>query len=367
MVPKDPATAPGDAPADGSEDGADAADNLPAVPAEVPERSHALWHVLLRAYGRTPRPRDMEVWEQRLARGMDARAFLRQIVASRPFRETKFVRAHSPPGHYYSPVVDPDAVRAYVEEARRAGAEDLAGIVLDLDAMEGLWRANRDWIAATPFTEAPRPDARYAYLAGPYAFGDAITLRAMMGHFRPRRIVEIGSGLSTACMLDTAEELGLAELRLTCVEPHPGRLRSLLRPGDEARIALHERPVQDMPLDLFRALEPNDILFIDSSHVLKTGSDVHFELFHILPALARGVIVHFHDCRFPLEYSDIQIFRKNYSWNEAYAVRALLMDSTRYRVIFWGSLFALHRAALVRETCADFLRNPGSALWIRVE
>jgi predicted O-methyltransferase YrrM len=352
---------------DSPEDGAGEATNLPEVPGDIPEASHPLWHVLMRAYGRTPRAREIEAWEQRLASGLDARVFLRQLVASRPFAATKFVRAHNPPGHYFSPVVDPDQVRGYVETARRAGPEDLAGIALDLDAMEALWRANRDWIAATPFTQDPRPGARYFYRGGPYGYGDAITLRAMMGHLRPRRIIEIGSGLSTACMLDTAEELALADFRLTCVEPYPRRLRSLMQPGDEARITLHERPVQGVPLDLFRELQANDILFIDSTHVLKTGSDVHYELFHILPVLAPGVVVHFHDCRFPLEYSDIQIFEKNYSWNEAYGVRALLMDSTRYRVIFWGSLFAKHREELVRATCADFLRNPGSALWLRVE
>ena len=366
MPAKAEAATPGDQPEEPAAEAASAASNLPEVPGDVPERSHALWHLLLRAFGRTPRPREIEVWEQRLARGIDARAFIRQLVASRQFSGTRFVRAHNPPGHYFSPVVDPDQVRDYVEMVRRAGPDDLPGIVFDLDAMEAFWRANRAWIAATPFTPEPRPGARYFYAGGPYSYGDAITLRAMMGHYRPRRIVEIGSGLSTACMLDTAEELGLSEFSLTCVEPYPRRLRSLLRPGDEARLTLHERPVQGMPLDLFRGLEPNDILFIDSTHVLKTGSDVHYELFYILPALARGVVVHFHDCRFPLEYSDIQIFQKNYSWNEAYGVRALLMDSTRYRVIFSGSLFAAEREALVRETCADFLRNPGSALWIAV-
>jgi predicted O-methyltransferase YrrM len=352
---------------DQSEDAADQAGNLPEVPGDIPEGSHALWHVLMRAYGRTPRLREIEVWERRLERGIDARAFVRQLVASKQFSATRFVRAHNPPGHYFSPVVDPDQVRDYVDSARRAGPDDLAGIVFDLDAMEALWRANRDWIAATPFTSDPRPGARYFYRGGPYGPGDAITLRAMIGHLRPRRIVEIGSGLSTACMLDTAEELALADFRLTCVEPYPRRLRSLMQPGDETRLTLHEQPVQGVPLDLFRTLEANDILFIDSTHVLKTGSDVHYELFHILPVLARGVVVHFHDCRFPLEYSDIQIFEKNYSWNEAYGVRALLMDSTRYRVMFSGSLFARHREELVRETCADFLRNPGSALWLRVE
>ena len=189
----------------------------------------------------------------------------------------------------------------------------------------------------------------------------------MIGHFRPRRVIEIGSGFSSACMLDAAEHAGLEEFHLTCIEPFPKRLKSVLRSDDEGtRVTIHERGVQQMPLDMFAALEPNDILFIDSTHVMKTGSDVHYEIFYILPVLKPGVVVHFHDCRFPLEYSDTQIFEKNYSWNEAYAVRALLMYSTRFKVFFSGSVFAREREALVRETIPDFLRNPGSALWLLV-
>jgi predicted O-methyltransferase YrrM len=342
------------------------APELPIVPSDVPADMEALWHVLLRVFGRTPVPNEIEAWGRKLERGIDARSFLTQLVSNRRFRETKFVRAKNPPGHFFSPVVDPDLVRDYVEMVRQAGPDDLPGIEFPLDEMEAFWRQNRGFIAATPFTEDRTPEHRYFYRGGPYGYGDAITLRAMIGHYRPRRIVEIGSGFSSACMLDSAEHAGLQDFHLTCIEPYPTRLRSILRPGDEARMTLHERGVQGMPLDLFASLQPNDIMFIDSTHVLKTGSDVHYELFHILPVLQPGVIIHIHDCRFPLEYSDTQIFQKNYSWNEAYGVRALLMYSTRFRVIFSGSLFARERRALVEETQPLYLRNPGSALWLKV-
>lgn len=349
-----------DAPADAAPPG------LPAVPADIPEHLEPLWHVLLRVMGRTPPLAEVESWGRRLERGLDARAFLRQLTGSKRFRETKFVRAKNPPGHFFSPVVDPDLVRDYVDWAREAGAEDLAGIDFPLEAMEAFWRRNAGFIAATPFTEEQAPERRYHYGGGPYGYGDAMTLRAMIGHFRPRRIIEIGSGFSSACMLDSAEEVGIDDFHLTCIEPYPTRLRGILRPDDDKRVTLHERGVQMMPLDLFASLMPNDILFIDSTHVLKTGSDVHYELFHILPRLRPGVLVHVHDCRFPLEYSDTQIFKKNYSWNEAYGVRALLMYSERFKVFFSGSLFARERRELVQETQPLYLRNPGSALWIMV-
>jgi predicted O-methyltransferase YrrM len=249
---------------------------------------------------------------------------------------------------------------------RKAGLPGLRGIDFPLDAMQAFWRRNADFIVQAPFSEMPDSVHRYSYGGGPYPYGDGVMLRTMIRHYQPARIVEIGSGYSTACMLDTMDELGLDALELTCIEPNPQRLFSILRDADRSRIVIHQNNVQEVDLDVFRALRANDILFIDSSHVLKTGSDVHFELFYILPILAPGVIVHFHDCRFPLEYSDRQIFVKNYSWNEVYAVRALLMYSTRFKVIFQGSLFRQAFPDLAAMS-APFRRNPGAALWLAVQ
>jgi predicted O-methyltransferase YrrM len=277
------------------------------------------------------------------------------------------VRVHNPPGHFFSPVVDPDEIGDYYRMSASAEPHDLAGIDFHLDDMVAFWTRNRDFIAATPFTSEPDGKHRYHYRGPPFPEGDAITLRAMIGHFRPRRIIEIGSGFSTGCMLDSAEHAGLDTVRLDCIDPYPQRLRSLLRPGDLARVRIHERGVQGMPLDMFRELEAGDILFIDSTHVLKTGSDVHYELFYILPVLKPGVLIHWHDCRFPFEYSTEMVFRKNYSWNEVYAVRLLLMDSRRYRMVFWGSLFARVHEELIARTIPIYLRKPGSALWAQVQ
>lgn len=342
------------------------AGGLPEPDHFVPRHLEPLWHILLRAFGRTPTEREIELWGSKL-KDVDARQFLRMLVASKPFSGTKFVRAKNPPGHYFSPVVDPDIVGEYVEMNRRAGANDLPGIEFSLADMEQFWNKNRKFISETPFTNKPTPPDRYYYGGGPYNFGDAITARAMIGHFRPRRVIEIGSGYSSACMLDASEHAGIEDFHLTCIEPYPTRLKSVLKPTDiGTKVTIHEQGVQGMPLDMFAALEPNDILFIDSTHVMKTGSDVHYEIFYILPVLQPGVVIHIHDCRFPLEYSDIQIFEKNYSWNEAYAVRALLMYSSRFKVFFSGSLFAREREELVKATVPAFLKNPGSALWLTV-
>jgi predicted O-methyltransferase YrrM len=329
------------------------------------ENTRALHQLLVRVLGRVPTDAELASWAEKLNRGLPARSFVNQLTASRGFQANPQVGTKTPAGHFYSPVVNPETVRDYVAMNRAGGLDAIKGIDFPLAEMLAFWQENADIIAATPFADEPDGIHRYHYSGGPYPFGDAVMLRAMMHHYRPRRIIEIGSGYSTACMLDSADHFGLA-VDITCIEPYPDRLFSILRDADHARLHLHRTGVQHIPLDTFRALERNDILFIDSSHVLKTGSDVHYELFYILPALAPGVIVHIHDCRFPLEYSDRQIFIKNYSWNEIYAVRALLMYSTRFKVIFYNSLFGeMYPQAC--EISAPFQRNPGGAIWIQVQ
>ena len=329
-------------------------------PVAIPAIGEALFELLARCYGFAPPDVHCAQWLAQISAGMPADKFIRWLVSTPGF-------SLSAPGTFNSPMVNLDDARPYLARERQCRAADVKGITFDLNAMAALWQSQAAFIAATPFSEQPDGVHRYSFLGGPYNYGDAITLRMLMNAFRPRRIVEIGSGHSTACMLDTADEIALDPLSITCVEPFPVALRSLLRPEDFARVAIVEQQVQGLDLALFASLKANDILFIDSSHVLKTGSDVHYELFHILPELAPGVLVHFHDCRWPFEYSDRLIFEQRKSWNEAYGVRALLMHSTRFEVLFYNSLFALEREAEAQAVSPDFMRNPGSAIWLRVK
>jgi predicted O-methyltransferase YrrM len=256
-------------------------------------------------------------------------------------------------------------VKDYVAVSSALAPADIAGIDIPAQRMQEFWRDNLDFIRRTPFPEAPSPELRFRYEGSPFPYGDAIILRAMLQAKRPGRVVEIGSGFSTACMLDSADEIGLRDLAVTCIEPYPERLKSLLREADFRRIDLIERPVQSVPLAVFRQLEANDILFIDSTHVLKTGSDVHYELFSVLPCLAPGVVVHFHDCQYPFEYPAKWIFELNYSWNEVYAVRAFLMYNQRFGIVFWNSFFGRQFRSEVARDYPAFLKNSGSSLWIQ--
>ena len=326
----------------------------------------ALTEVLERLLGSRPSLEAVALWAARLEQGLTAEAFITSIAATPNYKFRK-VSVGFPAGHFHSAVVDPALVHRYVAERRATAPSDIAAIEISLDKMKEFWTKHAEIIASTAFPEQSDLRWRYHVSGGPFPFSDAAMLRTMIHVHRPRRIVEIGSGYSTACILDTADECGLLDLKLTCVEPNPARLLSLMRPNDANRVTLVQREVQGMPLGIFRELEAGDILFVDSTHVLKTGSDVHFELFHILPVLRPGVLVHFHDCIYPFEYPDKWIFEENYSWNEVYALQAFLMWNSRFSVYFWGSALATKFQSLIRQTCPRFLPNSGGSLWLRVQ
>lgn len=315
---------------------------------------------------RSPQPEEFEYWSNRLASGDAVEAVIRAFGESEEHKKKNLTVPFFPPGHYYSPIVQPDeGVRKYLRaEAERIGRSP-NGIDMMLDRMKSFFAQNAKFIASANFTSCPDPNRRYYSENGGYPLGDAFILRAMIKHFLPSRIIEIGSGFSSACILDVADELGLADLHLVCIEPNPERLKSLVRPSD--KLELLACPVQEVPLDRFRSLGENDFLFIDSTHIIKTGSDVHYELFNILPNLARGVMIHFHDLQYPFEYPQEWIFKDNYSWNEAYAVRAFLMYNSSFSPYYSNTMLAQTERSFVYDLFPGFPENPGSGFWVRRE
>ena len=269
------------------------------------------------------------------------------------------------PGHYYSPIVDPSTIAEYVEKQYLQEPGDIKGIHLDEDAMVRFWKENAEFIKNTPFSEHDDGKNRYYYDNDLYPYGDAMMLRAMIAHFKPKNVIEVGSGFSSACMLDAVDHVGLSDFAMTCIDPDADRLRGRLREEDHSRVDIIEGLVQDVPVSTFSTLNENDILFIDSTHVLKTASDVHYELFSILPSLNKGVLVHFHDIQYPFEYPRQWLFENNTSWNEIYALRAFLMYNSAFEVVFWNGLFARRQRELVHETNPLFLKNPGGSIWLR--
>ena len=189
-------------------------------------------------------------------------------------------------------------------------------------------------------------------------------LYSMLREARPRRIIEVGSGFSSAAMLDLNDHVLGGTVEFTFIDPDMRRLRPLLREGDAGRVTLIERRVQEVPLEAFAALGAGDVLFIDSSHVSKIGSDVNRLYFDVLPALAPGVLIHIHDVAGNLEYPR-EWLEEGRAWNEQYLLRAFLMHNAAYRVeLFTGWLFNT-RHAWFRDRMPLCARGGGGQLWLR--
>jgi predicted O-methyltransferase YrrM len=240
----------------------------------------------------------------------------------------------------------------------------LAGLHTDMDAMLALWSQIAPHLEAIPFGAKNKDPFRYRLENPAYAWGDGYILYAMLMLFNPKRIVEIGSGWSTVCMLDTIQfKLG-GNCDLTSIEPFPDLLRQLIASGAAPKRIL-DRAVQDVAVEVFDDLGQGDILFIDSTHVARTGSDVCHELFEILPRLKPGVLVHFHDVFWPFEYPRSWAVAENRSWSEIYLIRALLTRNPEWQILMFNDYFAKLAPSSLREVYPEFFRHPGGALWLR--
>lgn len=190
---------------------------------------------------------------------------------------------------------------------------------------------------------------------------DAAVYYAMIRHHKPRKIIEIGAGESTrvaarACLKNQAE----GPCRLICIEPYPG---DDLRQGFDGLSHLIQAKVQNVPLDEF---EDCDLLFIDSSHVVKMGSDVVWEMLEIIPRLRKGCLVHFHDIFMPREYPEA-LAKQRLFWSEQYLLWAFLLFNSTYQIL-WGSQFmCLTKPERLKEIFGEHFPSdyPVSSFWVQ--
>jgi Methyltransferase domain len=272
-----------------------------------------------------------------------------------------------PPGHFYSPIVDVSDHHAIAAVRTRVDAPPPAGIKIDAPAMTLMMQRLAEHHPLFPFPRQQEAGYRF-YFDNPF-FGcyDASVLFSMLLEFRPRRVIEVGCGHSSCLLLDTSERFFDDALDLTLIDPFPENLKQLLGNRGTSNARLLRVPVQDVPRETFEQLEENDILFLDSSHVSKTGSDVNYLLFEILPALKPGVLVHIHDILYPFEYPEEWVLKEKRSWNESYLLRAFLQYNSAFEIVYWNN-FAWHRMhedlGRLMPLC---LENEGGSIWLRRE
>ena len=193
---------------------------------------------------------------------------------------------------------------------------------------------------------------------------DAIIYYGLCRRFCPAIVLEIGSGFSTHIALRAAQQNGVTQVR--CIEPYP--TATLQAIGDQLSQLLIQR-VQDVPMDVYRDLQSGDIVFVDTSHVSKIGGDLHHILFHVLPALPDGVLIHFHDIFLPCEYPREWVTERNWFWNEQYLLLAFLMYNEAFRVVFMNHYFLYICSRLAERAVAELDLGPlqGSSMWLRKE
>ena len=267
-----------------------------------------------------------------------------------------------PPGHFYSPLPS----REEIADAFARGGFGPPFPAVDLNEAGQLARLERfaAFYADQPFPEEQTAGRRFFLNNPSYGHFDAIMLYCMLREAQPRRIIEVGSGFSSAAMLDLNDHVLGGGVEFTFIDPDMGRMRPLLRAEDEKHTTLIEKRVQDVPLETFAALGENDVLFIDSSHVSKIGSDVNRLYLDVLPVLAPGVLIHIHDVAGNLEYPR-EWLDEGRAWNEQYLLRAFLMHNAAYRIeLFTGWLFNT-RHAWFREHMPVCARGGGGMMWLR--
>jgi hypothetical protein len=314
---------------------------------------------------REPRPAELESWSQRLANGLTPQAFAQALLACDEFAgvRRKVRSLFVAPGHFYSPIVDVEQVRARYGSLQPDVAP--TAVKLDAQALHARWDELLPFLRDIPFSEDADPACRYHFRNPAFGYGDGSILHAMLRRYRPRRLVEVGSGYSSACSIETIDRYLDGAVDVSFVEPYPALLLKLL--GDEraARCTIHASGVQDTDPAVFTQLEAGDFLFIDSTHVMKTGSDVCHELFNVLPALQSGVFVHFHDIFWPFEYGPNWIVKENRSWNEIYGLRAFLMYNDAFEIVFFNDWFARTARDRIQADYPPMLKNTGGSIWLR--
>ena len=272
---------------------------------------------------------------------------------------------HFTRNHFYGPVPDTRAL----PDSLWTQHSELVGIDLQVEEQLDLIETFRRNFGAE-YEALPRAEegsAAHFYLENDlFGWMDAVIYYCIIRQWKPRRIVEVGSGLSTllaATALDRNREEGI-DGAITAIDPYP---REYLRPMLEDKAELLTQEVQTVPLSRFTTLDRGDVLFIDSSHVLKIGSDVEFEYLEVIPRLKRGVLVHSHDIFLPAQYPEDWVKRQRRFWNEQYLLQAFLAFNSSFEVVWSGSFMHAAHSDVLNGAFGIYEpshRPPGS-FWFR--
>lgn len=273
---------------------------------------------------------------------------------------------HITPVHYDQPIPD---TRELPDKLWRVPSS-LPGLRIDDDAMlDLLSRFAARYKEEYQTLPAKRTASSHEFFLQNVSFRsvDAEILYCMIRDSKPHRIIEIGSGYTTyleaqAVGANSIETPGY-QCILTVIDPYPN---SIIRSGFPGLSVLLETPVQHVETDIFESLQENDILFIDSSHVVRLGGDVVYEYLEILPRLRQGVLVHIHDIFLPYEYPKTWVLENRLFWSEQYLLQAFMAFNDSFETIWAASYVNALYPDKLEDAIPSYKRNetvPGS-FWI---
>lgn len=270
------------------------------------------------------------------------------------------------PGHFYSPLIDG------TEEDHRH-LVDLWNLKQKVVALPGVdVRSAKMWELLKSIGKSnsefsdykTKKDIRFRFDNDQFGQTDANFLFLMLRFLKPKKIIEVGSGWSSALMLDLNQFYSKTPAQLTFIEPYTDRLNSAIKKSDKKNCDIIASGVQGVPIKDFKKLQSGDVLFIDNSHVSKTGSDVNYLFLQVLPQLNKGVYIHVHDIFYPFEYPIQWVVEDRRNWNEIYVLHALLIGSNMFEIVMWSSYLSAQdkkKFASAVPEAKDF----GGSIWLR--
>ncbi len=268
-----------------------------------------------------------------------------------------------PNGHFYSPVIDPRDLRV-MEAKIWAEEKDMLGVDMRETEQLGLLKKLVTYVKQIEYPiKKPADPTVYYYSNDQFPMLDAEVLFAFLNHFRPQRMIEIGSGFSSLVVADINRRIYQGSLDFTCIEPYP---RQFMLNGVDGISQVVQERLERVDLGVFEALEDGDFLFVDSSHVAKTGSDVNFLFFKILPRIKPGVLIHLHDIFLPDEYPRNWVMEDGRNWNEQYLLHAFLEFNSAFEVVWASHYLAKYHKDAVESVFPRFPKlGGGGSFWLR--
>jgi predicted O-methyltransferase YrrM len=260
--------------------------------------------------------------------------------------------------HYYEPFF-------YTKKLKKSFREDrnLPGIDMNIENQIKLldkFNYQEELIQISLLQDSP---LNYSFRRGPFLSGDSEILYNLIRYFKPRKIIEIGCGHSSLMIqhgLRKNKELDNIDFKHICIEPYEaGWVKNL-------DVEFVKTPVEEIEHEMFKTLDSGDILFIDSSHIIRPQGDVLFEYLEILPILKKGVLVHIHDIFSPKDYLDEWLIEGVNFWNEQYLLEAFLSCNSEFKIICATNYLKHNYFELLRSKCPILTndREPGS-FWIQ--